>query len=219
METLDEIKFGSRRKMSMENQLCVGWVRKKHPVRKSIWRDKSWKAHLDVILIFFSTTTHDVKKKTPSPHSVSCRTTEAQEVYFVRKALTLYHIKFLLAIRNLCSERKKQAFFLSVMYNVTMNSTTYFKEKINIMKIIYYICRCGRKLYPVTNPSRCPYCGRVTVLRKWGCIWAKISMLRHILMADGRLKEREIIMQRWELLRKKRQLTEVEKSLVIKNQS
>lgn len=27
-----------------------------------------------------------------------------------------------------------------------------------------YTCRCGRKLTPVTNPSRCPYCDTVTKL-------------------------------------------------------
>lgn len=33
------------------------------------------------------------------------------------------------------------------------------------IKYQYYICRCGRKIIPLTNPSRCPYCGRVTRLR------------------------------------------------------
>lgn len=31
----------------------------------------------------------------------------------------------------------------------------------------YYVCRCGRKIIPVSNPSKCPHCGRVTIL-KWG---------------------------------------------------
>ena len=35
-----------------------------------------------------------------------------------------------------------------------------------MMRIVYYICKCGRKLYPVTNPSKCPYCGRVTIIKK-----------------------------------------------------
>ncbi len=33
------------------------------------------------------------------------------------------------------------------------------------IKIPYYICKCGRRLTPVTNPSKCPYCGRVTILK------------------------------------------------------
>jgi len=33
------------------------------------------------------------------------------------------------------------------------------------VKYTYYICGCGRKLIPKTNPSKCPYCGRVTTLR------------------------------------------------------
>lgn len=29
----------------------------------------------------------------------------------------------------------------------------------------YYVCRCGRKIVPVTNPSVCPHCKRVTYLK------------------------------------------------------
>ena len=35
------------------------------------------------------------------------------------------------------------------------------------IKYKYYICACGRRIIPVTNPSKCPHCGRVTRL-KWG---------------------------------------------------
>lgn len=34
------------------------------------------------------------------------------------------------------------------------------------IKYTYYICRCGKKIIPFTNPCKCPHCGRVTVLRK-----------------------------------------------------
>lgn len=34
------------------------------------------------------------------------------------------------------------------------------------LKYTYYICKCGRKIIPVTNPSKCPHCGRITRL-KW----------------------------------------------------
>ncbi len=33
------------------------------------------------------------------------------------------------------------------------------------VKYRYYICGCGRKLVPVGNPSKCPYCGRVTIVK------------------------------------------------------
>lgn len=33
------------------------------------------------------------------------------------------------------------------------------------IKYKYYICHCGKKIIPVTNPSRCPHCGRVTRLK------------------------------------------------------
>ena len=33
------------------------------------------------------------------------------------------------------------------------------------IKYTYYICRCGKKIIPVTNPSKCPHCGRVTILK------------------------------------------------------
>ncbi len=33
------------------------------------------------------------------------------------------------------------------------------------IKYTYYHCKCGRKIIPVTNPSKCPYCGRVTRLK------------------------------------------------------
>ncbi len=33
------------------------------------------------------------------------------------------------------------------------------------IKYTYYTCRCGRRVIPLTNPCRCPYCGRVTQLR------------------------------------------------------
>ena len=39
------------------------------------------------------------------------------------------------------------------------------KMKIKI-KYPTYICGCGRRLVPSGNPSKCPYCGRVTVLKK-----------------------------------------------------
>lgn len=29
----------------------------------------------------------------------------------------------------------------------------------------YYICKCGRKLIPSGNPSKCPYCGHTTILK------------------------------------------------------
>lgn len=32
------------------------------------------------------------------------------------------------------------------------------------IKYKYYICACGKKIIPVTNPSKCPHCGRVTKL-------------------------------------------------------
>ena len=28
-----------------------------------------------------------------------------------------------------------------------------------------YICRCGKRLIPVSNPSKCPYCGRIAWLK------------------------------------------------------
>lgn len=34
------------------------------------------------------------------------------------------------------------------------------------IKYPYYICGCGRKLIPNSNPSKCPYCGRVTIIKK-----------------------------------------------------
>lgn len=33
------------------------------------------------------------------------------------------------------------------------------------IKYKYYTCRCGKKLIPTTNPSKCPYCGRITALK------------------------------------------------------
>ena len=33
------------------------------------------------------------------------------------------------------------------------------------IKYKYYICRCGERIIPVTNPSKSPYCGRVTRLK------------------------------------------------------
>ena len=33
------------------------------------------------------------------------------------------------------------------------------------IKYTYYYCKCGRKIIPVTNPSKCPYCGRVMRLK------------------------------------------------------
>ena len=39
-------------------------------------------------------------------------------------------------------------------------------EKIeNGIKYTYYVCRCGKRIIPLTNPCRCPHCGRVTRLR------------------------------------------------------
>ncbi len=29
----------------------------------------------------------------------------------------------------------------------------------------YYVCRCGRKIIPLTNPNKCPYCGTITKVR------------------------------------------------------
>jgi DNA-directed RNA polymerase subunit RPC12/RpoP len=33
------------------------------------------------------------------------------------------------------------------------------------IKYTYYICRCGRRVIPLTNPCKCPHCGRITRLR------------------------------------------------------
>lgn len=33
------------------------------------------------------------------------------------------------------------------------------------IKYKYYICQCGKKIIPFTNPCECPHCGRVTRLR------------------------------------------------------
>lgn len=40
------------------------------------------------------------------------------------------------------------------------------KEVLNMsIKYLYYICRCGKRVIPLSNPSKCPHCGRVTCLR------------------------------------------------------
>lgn len=42
----------------------------------------------------------------------------------------------------------------------------HFWEVINMtIKYKYYICCCGKRIIPVTNPSKCPHCGRVTCLK------------------------------------------------------
>lgn len=33
------------------------------------------------------------------------------------------------------------------------------------IKYSYYICRCGKKIVPFSNPCKCPHCGRVTILK------------------------------------------------------
>lgn len=34
------------------------------------------------------------------------------------------------------------------------------------IKYRYYICGgCGRRLIPRTNPSKCPHCGKVTIIK------------------------------------------------------
>ncbi len=32
------------------------------------------------------------------------------------------------------------------------------------IKLTYYICPCGKKLFPKTTTSNCPFCGRVVVM-------------------------------------------------------
>lgn len=33
------------------------------------------------------------------------------------------------------------------------------------IKYKYYICQCGKRVIPFTNPCICPHCGRLTHLR------------------------------------------------------
>ena len=33
------------------------------------------------------------------------------------------------------------------------------------IKYKYYICQCGKRIIPFTNPCKCPHCGRITRLR------------------------------------------------------
>lgn len=35
----------------------------------------------------------------------------------------------------------------------------------SILKYKYYLCRCGRRVIPFSNPCKCPHCGHVTWLR------------------------------------------------------
>ena len=100
--------------------------------------------------------------------------TEARDVVLCHKFI--YIVPRLILDCNIKSVSRKEkinaGFFLKMWWHIT----SYFKRSVKTMKIKYkyYICRCGKKIIPLTNPSRCPHCGRVTRL-KWGMCYGEES--------------------------------------------